>query len=297
MGAWSESRTLTGLTWGIVKGNLYMLLFPVVAGVVAAVLVVAVAGVGLGLLGLTTTAEDYLESGQVDESPALFIGLLVLIAAGYLGTLVTQICMAGLVSAADKELRGEDSSFGAGISAALRHLPALLGWAAIQALVGWLLAALRNGGQGGSSIQQAVRIGLAGVAQVAWSVVSFFVLPSIVLRGNGTIRALRESYAMIRITWGMQIAGGVRLGFFVVLLGLLPGIAATVGGVLLLFNEQVGLGIPVTALGLIVITASQVLISTLRAVFSVALFHYAEDGEAVGPYAADQLQRSVHVRS
>ncbi len=297
MGAWSESRTLTGLTWGVVKDNLYMLLFPVVAAVLAAVLVLAVVGIGLGLLGLTTTAEDYLATGQVEESPALFAGIVTLIAAGYLGTLITQICMAGLVSCADKELQGEDSSFSAGIAAALKHLPALLGWAAIQALVGWLLAAFRNGGQGGTSIQQAVRIGLAGVAQVAWSIVSFFVLPLIVLRGSGTIQALRESYAMIRITWGMQIAGGVRLGFFVALLGLLPGIAATIGGVFLLFNDQLALGIPLIVLGIVVITISQVLISTLRAVFSVALFHYAEDGDAIGPYNAEQLQRSVHVRS
>lgn len=297
MGAWSESRTLTGVTWGVVKGNFYMLLFPVAAAVVAGILVVIVAGVGLAMLGLTTTAEEYLATGQVEESPALFAGFAVLIGAGYLGTLVTQICMAGLVSCADKELRGEDSSFGAGIAAAFSHLPALLGWAAIQALIGWLLALFRNSGQGGSGLQQAVRIGLAGVAQIAWSIVSFFVLPSIVLRGNGTIRALRESYAMIRITWGMRIAGGVRLGFFVALLGLLPGIIATVGGVLLLFNEQVGIGIPLTVLGIVIITISQVLISTLRAVFSVALFHYAEDGEAIGPYEADQLQRSVHVRA
>ena len=96
MGAWSESRTLTGLTWGVVKDNLYMLLFPVVAAVLAAVLVLAVVGIGLGLLGLTTTAEDYLATGQVEESPALFAGIVTLIAAGYLGTLITQICMAGL---------------------------------------------------------------------------------------------------------------------------------------------------------------------------------------------------------
>ena len=101
MGSWSESRTLTGLTWGVVKNNLYMLLFPVAAAVVATIVLLSVAGIGLGFLGLTTTVEDYLANGQLDENPALFAGLVVLIAGAYVGTLVTQICMAGLVYCAD----------------------------------------------------------------------------------------------------------------------------------------------------------------------------------------------------
>jgi hypothetical protein len=36
------------------------------------------------------------------------------------------------VKCADEELQGRDSSFGAGLSASLRRLPALMGWALIE---------------------------------------------------------------------------------------------------------------------------------------------------------------------
>lgn len=101
---------------------------------------------------------------------------------------------------------------------------------------------------------------------------------------------------MVRATWGTQVAGGVRLGFFVVLLGLLPGIAAIVGGVFLMLAEKVAIGVPLAALGVIVVVLAQVLISALRAVFAVALFHFAEGGIAVGPYSGPELQHSVRSR-
>lgn len=296
MGSWSDSRTITQQTWGVVKQNPYMLGFPALAGIVAAVVVVAVAGIGFGLLGLTGAAEQLAENGTTENNSAIVIGIIVLAVAAYLGTLITQVCMAGLVKAADEELQGRDSSFGGGLSAALGHLPALMGWAAIQTLVGWILSAIRGNGQSGSAVADIARIGLAGLAQVAWSVVSFFVLPLIVLRDMGPIEAVKKSFSMIRATWGMQIAGGVRLGFLVALVGLLPGIAAIIGGVFLMIGDYLALGVPLVTLGLIIVVVAQVLISALRAVFSVALFHYAEGGQAVGPYSMAELQSSVRVR-
>jgi hypothetical protein len=296
MGSWSQSRTITRQTWGVVKANPYMLAFPALAAVVAALVVVVVAGIGLGLLGLTGAAEQLAEDGTVEDNSAVVIGIVVLVVAAYLGTLVTQICMAGLVKCADEELQGRDSSFGEGLSAALGHLPALLGWAAIQTIVGWLLSAIRGNGSSGNAAIQIARVGLAGLAQVAWSVVSFFVLPLIILRGMGPIEAVKRSFAMIRSTWGMQIAGGVRLGFLVAILGILPGIAAIVGGVFLMIGDKAVAGVPLAAIGVIVVVVAQVLISALRAVFAVALFHYADGGQAVGPYSAAELQHSVRLR-
>jgi hypothetical protein len=296
MGAWSNSRHLTKQTWGVVKSNPYMLLFPAVGAVIAALLVLVVAGIGLGILGLTGTVDQVASSGEVEDSPAIIVGIIVLAVAAYLGTLSVQVCMAGLVKTADEELQGRDSSFGEGLAEAFRHLPALLGWAAIQTLVGWLLSAIRGNGNSGSGVLDLARVGIAAIAQVAWSVVSFFVLPLIVLRGMGAISAVKESFGMVRATWGTQIAGGVRLGFFVVLLGLLPGIAAIIGGGFLMVTDYAAVGIPLAALGVIVVVLAQVLISALRAVFAVALFHFAEGGTAIGPYSTVDLQSAVRHR-
>lgn len=293
MGSWAQSRSITKQTWGVVKQNPYMLLFPVVAGIVAMVVFIAVAAIGLAVLGAAGTFTEVTEHGTVQTS-SQWIAIVALVIAAYFGTLVVQIFMGGLVKAADEEMQGRDCSFGAGLSASLARFPALMGWAAIQTAVGWLLSIIR--GNGGDNVVVAIlRLVLASLLAVAWSIISFFVLPLIVLRHQGPIQAIKESVRLIRATWGMQIAGGVRIGGLIFLLGVLPGILVMIaGGFLAVVNA--GVGIPVAVLGVIVIIAAQVFVSALRAVFSVALLHYAEAGQGVGPYAAADLAGAVRVK-
>mgnify|MGYP003380999764 CR=1 FL=1 len=78
---------------------------------------------------------------------------------------------------------------------------------------------------------------------------------------------------------------------------MLPGIVAAVGGGFAIVADKFALGVPLVALGVILILAGQVLISALRAVFSVALLHYAEDGQALGPFGTAELQSAVRVKS
>ncbi len=298
MGSWAESRSITKQCFGVVKENPYMLLFPVVGGIVAIIAVLVVGGTGLGVLGVTTSRSELTAVAVGGDLPTstVVIGIIVLILAAYLGTLVTQICMAGLVHCANEELHGRDSSFGAGIGAAFAHLPALLGWAAIQTLVGWLLSMLQGNG-GDNVVLNIVRLVLASLAAVVWSVITFFVLPMIMLRDKGPISGIKESVGLIRSTWGKQIAGGVRIGVIIGLLSVLPGIVAAVGGGFAIVADKFALGVPLVALGVILILAGQVLISALRAVFSVALLHYAEDGQALGPFGTAELQSAVRVKN
>ena len=295
MGSWSESRGITKECFAVVKENPYLLLFPVIAGVVGTVVVLAVAGVGVGVLGPAVSTADVANGGDIPTSVAVSAVVFAFIAA-YLATAVTQICMAGVVHCANEELQGRDSSFGAGMSAAFGRLPQLLGWALIQTVVGWLLQAIQGNGSDNFVIT-ILRAILATLAAVAWSVISFFVLPMIMLRGKGPISGMKESIGLIRSTWGKQIAGGVRIGGLIILISVLPGIIALVGGGFLAFTDKPGIGIPLMVLGGLVILVGQVLISTLRAVFSVALLHYAEDGTVIGPFSDTEMQHAVRVKA
>lgn len=271
-----------------------MLLLPVVAGVVSTIVVLALVAAGIGVLGLTKL-EHQAAAGEFDTRTTV-TGIVVLMIAAYLGTLITVVCLGGLVKCADEELQGRDSSFGAGLSASMSRLPALLGWAAIQAAVGWLLSMIRGNG-GDNVIVSILRLVLASLLAVAWSIISFFVLPMIILRGKGPLQAIKDFVALIRATWGMQLAGGVRIGGLVVLLAVLPGIVAMVGGFFLMVADRITLGVPVLVVGIVVLILAQVLVSALRAVFSVALLHYAEDGTAIGPYAEAELAGAVRVKA
>lgn len=294
MGSWSESRSITKRCFAVVKDNPYLLLFPILAGVVGTVVVLVVGGVGVGVLGPAVSLADLDKGGDVPTSVTVTAFVFAFIAA-YLATAVTRVCMAGVVHCANEELQGRDSSFGAGLSAAFGRLPQLLGWALIQTVVGWLLQAIQGNG-GDNVVVNILRLVLATLAAVAWSVISFFVLPMIMLRDKGPISGMKESIGLIRSTWGKQIAGGVRIGGLIILLSVLPGIVALVGGGFLAFASTPYVGIPLMILGGLLILIGQVLISTLRAVFSVALLHYAEDGSVIGPFDGAELAHAVRTK-
>ena len=153
-------------------------------------------------------------------------------------------------------------------------------------------------GNGGDNIFiSIIRLVLASLAAVVWSVISFFVLPMIMLRDKGPISGIKESVGLIRQTWGKQIAGGVRLGGVVFLLAFLPAMVLVAAGGFAIFSDKAALGVPLLAIGVIVLLAAQALLSALRAVFSVALLHYAENQEAIGPFDASELQSAVRVKS
>lgn len=292
-GSWANSRTITKQAWAVIKENPYMLAFPVVGALLAIVAVLIVGGAGVAAMGwseVEQTADSTQISGGVEV-----VGILILIAAAYLATLITQIFMGGLVKCADEELQGRDSSFGAGLGAAFGRLPALMGWAAIETAIGWLLSAIRGNGDN-NIIITILRLIIASLLAVAWSVLTFFVLPMIILRDKGPIQAIKESVGLIRQTWGLQIAGGVRIGGLIALVAILPGILFTVVGVFIAASGTPAAGVPLSAIGVIVIIAAQVLISAMRAIFSVAMLHYVENGQGFGPFDADQLQSAVRVK-
>ena len=295
MSSWSQSRPITKATWGIVRGNPYLLLYPLVAAVVGVVVVLSVVGVALGLFGVEDAAQQAEQASAGGDVPmsTVILGVIVLVIAAYLGTLITEIFMGGLVASADAELQGRDSSFGAGMAQAFRRLPALLGWAGIQTAIGWLLSAIRGDGSSNNAIVAIIRAIAASLVAMAWAVVSFFVLPLIILRGEGPIGALKRSFELVKSTWGTQVSGRVRIGGMIALLGTLPGILVLIGGGLLTATSRGAIGVPLIVVGVVVLMVAAILVSALKSVFSVALLLYAETRQPSGPFTPEQLESAV----
>jgi len=292
--SWKQSKVVTSQAWGVIKENPYMLAFPAVSAVLAIVAALVIGGAGVAALGWSTLAQEA-NTGEVPTS-SVVLGVIFMFLAAYAATLITVVFMGGLVKCADEELQGRDSSFGAGLSASFTHLPALMGWALIETVVGWLISAVQGNGANDNVLVTIFRLVLAGLMQVAWTIISFFVLPLIILRGKGPVQAIKESVKLIRATWGMQVAGGVRIGGIIALIAVLPGILVAVVGGFIAMSGTPAVGVPISAIGVIVVIVATVLISAMKAIFSVAMLHYVEQGTALGPFNADELQSAVKVR-
>jgi hypothetical protein len=143
-----------------------------------------------------------------------------------------------------------------------------------------------NGQGGGASLLRSLT---AGVLSAAWSVITFFVMPYIVLRGQGPIASIKSSASLVSRTWGNQIRGNIRIGMALLVFAIIPAMLVTVLGTVLAATTNPAIGIPVVVIGVLTLIAASVIISALKSVFAVALFNYADEGTVVDPFTEKQL--------
>ncbi len=282
MGSWASSREVTRKSWAVLKENRYLLAFPVLSFVLG---LIPVAVLGIPALYFLATNHNWI---------ALVLGILLVFAA----SAVAVVLQGGLVAAVDAEMSGEDSSVGQGLRRAMQHLGALIAWSAVVTVVSVLLGLVRGNGQG-NVVGVLLRSVLAAAADVMWQLVTFFVVPFIVLEGASPISAVKSSASLFKQRWGQQLAGGVRIGALIGLVLILPGILLLVGGILLALlgsAAAIASGASLAVIGLVLLLIGIVISSAMRSVFSVALYRYAKDGVASAGFTTQELQDAVRIK-
>ncbi len=272
MGRIGRGWALTKESWAVLRSDRSLVLFPVVSAVCALI----VAGVFFGAGAGVGTATDSFWAAL----PFIVVGLYLLIAIG-------QFCAVALAACVTMALDGHDTTFSDGVSAARQRTGIILQWAAVQFVVGGAIAALQallreSAGNLVGSI-------VGGLANLAWTVATFFVVPIIALEDVGPREAITRSLSVIRERWGESVVGTATIGGTVFLLGMLPGIALVVLGIALASGSAVGGG-ALIVLGVIVVTIAGLLQATLSAIFRVALYRFATGGESPGHFTQEQLQ-------
>jgi Family of unknown function (DUF6159) len=262
----------------VIRENRYLLAFPVI-GFLASLIPLAVFWIPAGLLWLN------------DQTAA---GIALAILGIFANQIVLSIATGGLVAAADTELSGGDASIGLGISRSLARLIPLIGWALIATVVNIIVGVIRGNNQNGAA--SALRnIAAAGVLAM-WSLITFFVVPFIMLDGQGPIGAIKKSFALFKEKWGTQIFGGVRIGGMVGLATILPGILLVVLGFFATTMDNSALlagGVLLIVVGILLFMVGALLLSTMRGVFSVVLFRFAKDGVVEGGFTDRELADAV----
>lgn len=279
MSAWSDSRALTRQSWAVLKDNRYLMAYPVVG------IALGVIPFGVIVAGVFAIAADQNWVGW---------GLIVL--GLYLLALVTAVVQAGLTVSAAAELAGGGSSLGHGLGVALSRLGRLARWAFVSTVVGLLIGLLRGNSNGGLAAV-IFRNVLAATANVMWQLITFFVMPAMMLDDLGMIAAIKKSAATFKARWGAQLSGGVRIGGLIGLIAILPAIIALVAGAFLATSGALAIGVPLAVLGLIVLIVAGLILSAIRGVFSVVLYRYAAEGVVEGGFTEEQLASAVRVKA
>ena len=191
-----------------------------------------------------------------------------------ISTSVATFFNAAVVHCAAQLFDGNATSVRDGLAAAWRARRQIALWAVVAATLGTVLYILDE------------KFGVVGsltraVFDLAWALLTFFIVPVIVLDDRRRLRRqLRRSGSLFRDTWGESVSATLGVSF-VFLLVALPGVALGAAGYFVL-NGVLATGALVGGGGIVVaaIVGSQ----TASAIVRTALYRYATTGERVGPF-------------
>jgi uncharacterized protein DUF6159 len=159
---------------------------------------------------------------------------------------------------------------------------AIAWWALVATLVGVALRALEHLPAGGY-----LRDGVEWIADAAWSLATFFVVPVLALEDVGVRGALRRSAATIRGTWGESVTGAIAIGgafVFVTLAAIGVGAAGVAIG-----SSGFVAGYLLTGVCAVVVAVALVVQTATGQVFRLAVYRYATGEGGTGPFAAADL--------
>ncbi len=233
----------------VMRHNPKLFLFPLVSGIAGLAFLVIFLGITFGLMAIAP------EGGAL---VGLFFVYLAL-------TFVSSFFTAALVHQTREVFAGNDASLKAGMAAAWDVKVPLLIWSLISATIGILINAIEN------SDSRIARV-FGTIFGVAWTLMTFFIIPTIVFEKTSTAGMFKRSAGTFKQTWGetpISLFGITVVSMLVALPFVLPG----------MYLFSLGAGIAGIGLVLVGILLSFLVSQTLQGVVKTTLYLYAREGK------------------
>jgi hypothetical protein len=264
--------------WEVLKQDKGLLVFPLISGVCCLLIMASFA------LPLYFTDHWRPPGHDADriQQVAYYGTLFLFYVCNYF---IVVFFNAAIVACATMRMSGGNPTIGDGFRAAGARLPVILGWALVSATVGLVLRIIEDRSE---KIGQIV----SGLLGMAWAVVSFLVVPILVIENKNPFAALKESTVLLKRTWGEQVVGNFSFGLIFSLLAI-PAILIIVAG---FFTGNI-IGIAACILlGVAYLIALALVQSALQSIFQAAVFLYARDGQVPAGFEADLLGNAMRSR-
>lgn len=242
-----------------------VLLFPVLSAI-SAILLGAAFFVPLFQLGTFQALAQH-RAGWMDWLP--------LFSWYYANTFVVVFFNSALVGCANIRLSGGNPTVADGLRLACARIHRIAAWTLMAATVGLLLRAIE---------QRSERLGkiVAAILGAGWTMVTYLIVPVIVLEDRPIGKSVSRSAELFRKTWGEQLAGNFGFGLVNLVLAV-PGI----GLAMLLASVSPPLGVIVGVVYVLMLAAVS---TAVKGIFTVALYRFATSGQAPFGFSADALR-------
>ena len=265
-------RARIGRGWGVTKLGMHVvradpelmayMLFSGILSIIAAIVLLTTTG-GLG----------YLIGGEEGSEGGVYVGAFL---SYMVVAIITVFWNAAIIASAHERLTaGTNPSFSYGIKQAMKCLPQIVIWGLISGTVGLVIMALQSMQQSDNPVVSIFGHIASFIAQVAWWITTFFVVPMIVLDNIGVGESMSKSPELFKQAWGEGVVSTTGTGiinFLVILLIVIICLPLFALG-----EIGFGLGILVMSVGIVV---SVLFFSACEAVNRASLYYFAKTGES-----------------
>ncbi len=241
-----------------------LMLFPLASAVAC---VIVMASFALPLFGL---GGDYLDVITDDKTTGADILAYVLLFLFYfVNYFVIIFFNSALVSCAIIRFKGGNPTVMDGIRSAMSAVHYIALWALVAATVGLILKVIE-------SRSENVGRFISGLLGAAWSMLTYFVVPVLVVEHRKPWEAFNRSKNMMLKTWGETFTATFSLGLLNIVVFLVAA-APIVGGILLISSSAI-LGYALIAFGVLLAILGVLCTSALESILLAGLYIYAEEG-------------------
>ncbi|HUA65043.1 MAG TPA: DUF6159 family protein [Alphaproteobacteria bacterium] len=271
MGKITRTWSLMADSWQVLKLDKSLVLFPFISSICCLLLMASFAVPICATGAWHPPTHDAETQRQILYYGTLFVFYVLL-------NFIVVFFNAALVACAATRMGGGQPTLADGLRAAAARLPVIVGWALVSATVGLILRIIED---------RSSRVGqiIAGILGAAWTVMTFLVVPILVIENKNPIAALQESTVLLKKTWGERLTSNLSFHILLLLL-LLPAFGLAALGIAM--GNSVAL---LTCMGLAAIYAILVMLvySALHAIFQTALYLYTRDGVVPQGFREDVL--------
>lgn len=280
--AFSRSWEITKLSFDVMKKDKELFAFPILSGIFSLIFVIAMLFPTV-IVSLIHNVQPSFVSGGM-----FYLTIFIIYFGLAFISIFFNVCVVYTVK---KRFEGGNSTFGEAIGFAFSRIHLIFSWSIISATVGLILRILDNLAERLGLIGELVMKILVSILGMIWTLLTLFVIPSMVYYNIGPIAAIKKSTEALKKTWGESLIRIYGLGiiqFVFIILGILFAIGLFVA------LSAIGLGLTgiliTLLLAVIYFVAIIVFFSVANTIFNTALFVYAETGKIPMGYNEEVLK-------
>ncbi len=283
LGKFRASKLIVKQSWHVLRQDKELVWFPILSALCSLAFFGLLIVLYFVFVGFSGTTAEVTNDGEAALTLVDYAWLLLYYLVMFF---IANFFTSGLYLIVHARFQGQDLSFSDGISGAFKNIGKIFMWSLISATVGVVLQMIADR----LKIFGKIVIWLLGAA---WSILTYFSLPSLIIGQKSVKDSFKESASVIRKTWGETIIVNFGVGLFFTLLYL--GAMLVVIAVSVLAQSWVVFFI-MLGLFVVFIIVAAIVSSTLSAIFKLAIYEYAVTGKVPESFSPELVEGAIKAK-